>query len=86
LAGRLSARAVYIGSCFGAAVKGIDVAHVHPQQSGRVLIDRGRMEVVMFHTAVGRRLAPELTLFMPIFMTAPLFGLICGLLLGQVWQ
>jgi hypothetical protein len=33
-----------------------------------------------------RYLAPELTLFMPIFMTAPLFGLMCGLLLGQLWQ
>jgi hypothetical protein len=29
---------------------------------------------------------PELTLFMPIFMTAPLFGLVCGLLLGQFLQ
>jgi hypothetical protein len=33
-----------------------------------------------------RYLAAELTLFMPIFMTAPLFGLMCGLLLGQLWQ
>jgi hypothetical protein len=28
----------------------------------------------------------ELTLFMPILVTAPLFGLICGLLLGQLLQ
>ncbi len=25
-------------------------------------------------------------LFMPIFVTAPLFGLVCGLLLGALWQ
>jgi hypothetical protein len=45
------------------------------------------MEVEMFYTTVGRRrLAPELTLFMPIFMTAPLFGLVFGLVLGTFWQ
>jgi len=39
----------------------------------------------MLYTRVGR-VAPELALFMPIFLTAPLFGLICGLLLGQSLQ
>jgi len=32
------------------------------------------------------RFTPELLVFMPIFLTAPLFGLVCGLLLGQYAQ
>ena len=40
----------------------------------------------MLYTRVGRRVAPELTLFLPIFITAPLFGLVCGLLVGQLLQ
>ena len=40
----------------------------------------------MLYTRAGRRVAPELTLFLPIFVTAPLFGLICGLLFGQLLQ
>ena len=40
----------------------------------------------MPHTKVGLRVTPQLTLFLPIFVTAPLFGLVCGLLLGQFLQ
>jgi len=38
---------------------------------------RGRRETAQIE------LASQLTLFLPIFMTAPVFGFICGLLLGS---
>jgi hypothetical protein len=43
-------------------------------------IRRGNLRNTRVHVA------PELLLFMPIFLTAPLFGLVCGLLLGQYAQ